>query len=90
MKYDHIVKSGGVYYLAGEDVPDIKESQKDERSSSFFNDENDGNGSGNHKYTCEELSEIPVRKIRQIAESRDIEITKTIKDEVIEEFLSKQ
>lgn len=43
-----------------------------------------------HIYNYEELSEMSVRKIRKIAEDRGINITKTIKDDVINEFLEKQ
>ncbi len=43
-----------------------------------------------HLYTKDELEQNPVRIIKKIAEELGFTITKTIKDDVIQEFLEKQ
>lgn len=85
MTYDHKVKFNGIYYEAGEEI--VMES---ENGNQPFLDSDIQFENSPHKYTYEELQENSVRKIRQIAEDMGITITKVIKDDVINEFLSKQ
>lgn len=87
MKYDHKIKFNGIYYEAGQEVPDDQPQTKEEigLTDSEIQFENSP-----HKYTYDELEEISVKKIRQLAEDMGFEITKTLKDDVINEFLSKQ
>ena len=84
MVYDHIVNHNGKYYAAGEYVPDDIKETPDFRDSEITLE------SGPHVYTEDELREMPVREIRQIASDKGIAITKTLKDDVIREFLDKQ
>lgn len=97
MKFDYVVKHNGVYYEAGQEVPIgespvsiSKEKSSDGGQERLFTDSEINFESAPHKYTYEELKEIPVREIRKIAEDKGFEITKTIKEDVINEFLSKQ
>lgn len=97
MKYDHKVKFNGVYYESGQEVPidESPASVSEEKTSdggqgNLFTDSEINFESSPHKYTYEELKEIPVREIRKIAEDMGFEITKTIKEDVVNEFLSKQ
>lgn len=88
MMYDHKIKFNGTYYEAGVEIPDAQPRLMDEQaglSDSKIQFEN-----APHEYTREELEEISVKKIRQLAEDMGFEITKTIKDDVINEFLLKQ
>lgn len=100
MKFDHGVKHDGIFYEAGQEVP-IEESPvlTEEKEQEAFVQTEDEQAltdldinfeSAPHMYTYEELKEISVREIRKIAEDLGFEITKTIKDDVINEFLSKQ
>lgn len=97
MKFDYVMKYNGTYYEAGQEVP-IEESPvsiseekaSDDGQESLFTDSDINFESAPHKYTYEELKEISVREIRKIAEDMGFEITKTIKEDVINEFLSKQ
>ena len=85
MRYDHIVNYNGRYYEAGEDVPEpapVPEHQ--------FSDADITLETAPHVYTDEELWEMTVREIKQIAADKGITITKTLKDDVIKEFLGKQ
>ena len=84
MKFNHIVNYNGVYYAAGEEVPiDDNSATKEETVESVGE-------TSTHQYTAEELEEIPVRKIREIAAERGFDISATIKADVINEFLIKQ
>ena len=82
MKYDCIVNYNGVYYNAGEDVP-IEDEGKDKTLPSLSEE-------STHVYSEDELRQMPVREIRQVAQNIGITITKTLKDDVISEFISKQ
>lgn len=86
MKYDHKVKFGGVLYPAGDDVPnDIKVEQ--EETFAGENIEFEGIAT---MYSHEDLSAMTVKEIKKLAEDKGILITKVIKDDVINEFLSQQ
>lgn len=92
MKYDHVVKYNGEYYMAGQEVPmeepleTYSESgNEQEVLSSDFDFEKESK-----MYSYQELEEMTAKEIRKIAESKGIRITKTIKDDIIKEFLSKQ
>lgn len=89
MKFDHIVNYNGVYYAAGEEVP-IDKEVKGGSENPPFTDNKIQSKTQPHIYTKEELEEIPVRKIRELATEKGFEIASTIKADVIEEFLSKQ
>lgn len=85
MKYDHKVKFDGVLYSAGEDVPNDKKEEEilvSDEDIVFENTET--------KYTFDDLSVMKVKDIKKLAEDKGISITKVIKDDVINEFLSKQ
>lgn len=94
MKFDHMVKYNGDYYNAGEEVPigehfpDSKE--KDEDMELPFSDLEINMETEEHKYTYDELEPMTAKEIRRLAENKGIRITKTIKDDIINEFLSKQ
>ena len=91
MKYNHIVNLNGVYYAAGEDVPDcVNEKGGSDLSDLPFSDTEIQMETSPHKYTYEDLSGISVRKIKELAENMGFTITKVIKDDVINEFLSQQ
>ena len=91
MKYDHIVNLNGVYYAAGEEVPDnIQEKGGPDLSDLPFSDIEIQMETSPHKYTREDLSGISVRRIKELAENMGFTITKVIKDDVINEFLSQQ
>lgn len=82
MKYDHKVKFGGVLYSAGEDVPnDVKVGTENFSNMDITEDT---------KYTREILGTMTVKDIKKLAEGKGISITKTIKEDVISEFLSQQ
>lgn len=84
MIFDHIVKFNGKYYAAGEEVPD------DEGIRIPFSDMDNTNEDFHTTYTYEELSLMTVKEIKKLAEDKGVLITKVIKDEVINEFLSQQ
>lgn len=90
MKYNHVVKYGGEYYAAGEEVPVGKPLNFLPKEEPPFSDKEIQMENEKHKYTYEELEEMSVKRIRQLAEDQGFEITKAIKDDVINEFLSKQ
>jgi len=91
MKYDHKVKFNGIYYAAGQEVPDQEPPVYNNQKENLpFPGSEIQFETGKHKYTYQELDEIPVRKIKLLAEDMGFEITKTIKDDVIKEFMSKQ
>lgn len=92
MIYNHIVKYNGVYYNAGENVPDdVKEKGGlDIHDLPFYDDSEIHMETSSHKYTYEELSGISVRKIKELADDMGFAITKVLKDDVIKEFLNQQ
>lgn len=75
MTYDHIVNLSGVYYDAGQEVPEVAQEEK-------INDLG--------YYTYDDLNAMTVKEIKAIAEKKGISISKTIKDDVINEFLLQQ
>ncbi len=95
MKYDHVVKYNGEYYIAGEDVP-IEEhlpydpGSEEEGLEGDYSDEDITLETDGHVYTREDLERMKTRDIKQLAEDMGIKIIKTVKDDVINEFLSKQ
>lgn len=89
MKYDHVVNYNGVYYRAGEEVP-IPAPEEKTAPEEDFSDTEITLETDPHVYTDEELREMPVREIRQLAQDMGITLTRTIKDDVIKEFLEKQ
>lgn len=91
MIYKHAVNRNGIYYNAGEDVPDdVEDKGGPDLSDLPFNDTEIQMETSPHKYTYEELSGISVRKIKELAENLGFTISKVIKDDVINEFLSQQ
>lgn len=89
MRYKYMVKYNGVDYAAGEDVP-IEEKGRPDLSDLPFSDVDIQLETSPHKYTYEELSGISVRKIKELAADMGFTITKVIKGDVINEFLSQQ
>lgn len=88
MKYDHVMKYNGEYYKAGEEVPIGEPLQNTlEEELPFSNADFEEAG---YKYAYEELEEMTAKEIRKIAEESGIKITKALKDDIINEFLSKQ
>lgn len=93
MKFDYKVKCNGEYYEAGQDVPigephSIREAKDNEEIP--FSDEDIQLESEAHMYTYDELEQMSAKEIRKIAEDKGFKLTKTIKDDLINEFLSKQ
>lgn len=96
MKYDHVVKCNGVWYEAWEEVPinepilDI-ELQDETMELPFSDNEIElETESEPRKYTYEDLEPMTAKEIRKLAENKGIRITKSIKDDIINEFMSKQ
>lgn len=87
MKYDHVVKYNGIYYNAWEDVP-IDEAGANEPLP--FTEDDEISDSEVHKYTYDELYGMTVKEVRSIAENLGFTINKTLKDDVVHEFLTKQ
>lgn len=91
MKFDHKVKYNQEYYNAGQEVP-IREPLvlEEETEELPFSDSEIGIEDPPYQYTKEELKEMTVNEIKEIAENRGFEIKKTIKEDVINDFLSRQ
>lgn len=94
MKYDHVVKHNGIWYEAWEEVPIneplLYEELQDEVMELPFSDQEIDMDTKPHVYTYEELDPMTAKEIRKLAEDKGIRITKNIKDDIINEFLSKQ
>lgn len=98
MKFDHVVKFGGEYYEAGQEVPiENPPVFPDEGQIPFSDPEEDSFSDRDieleekpNRYTYDELDNMTVKRIRQLALDMGFEITKSSKDDVINEFLSKQ
>ena len=94
MKYDHVVKYGGEYYNAGEEVPigyTLPQNQtKDEKTELPFSDEEIELEENPHIYTYEELEQMTAKQMRRIADDKGFRLMKATKDDLINEFLSKQ
>ena len=83
MKYPYKVNHNGVYYEAGQEVP---EDQEGEREPLPFSDSDiTFETAEDPKLSKEELELMTVK-----AEKLGFTITKVIKNDVIEEFLEKQ
>lgn len=94
MKYDHMVKYNGEYYVAGENVPTEALLDRDSYESHNielpFSDNDIELESRPHIYTNEELEQMTAKEMRRIAEDRGFKLSKVSKDDIISEFLSKQ
>lgn len=88
MKYDHVMKYNGKYYKAGEEVPVGEPLQNPSEEALPFSDSDFEEGG--YKYTYGELEEMTAKEIRKIAEGNGIKLTKTLKEDIINEFLQKQ
>lgn len=92
MTYDHVVKYNGRYYASGEEVP-IGESSSDNHTQDVelpFSDEDITLENSPHIYTYEELEQMTAKEMRKIAEDKGFKLSKVSKDDIINEFLSKQ
>lgn len=88
MKYPYKVNHNGVYYEAGQEVP---EDQEGEREPLPFSDSDiTFETAEDPKLSREELELMTVKDIKKKAEKLGFTITKVIKNDVIEEFLDKQ
>lgn len=93
MIYDHVVKYNGKYYASGTDVP-TEESFSDDNARDNteppFSDSDIELETTPHMYTYEELGQMTVKEMRRIAEDKGFKLSKISKDDIINEFLSKQ
>lgn len=98
MKFDHVVNYNGCYYQAGSEIPVTNEKNLGGNAKTLPSEQDANNyhdsditleGMG-MLYTRDDLTEMPVREIRRIAEEKGFEINSTIKNDVIQEFLDKQ
>lgn len=94
MVFDYKVKCNGQYYNCGQEVP-IEEPlksnfEKNDDSPLPFSDQEINMETETHIYTYEELEPMTAKEIRRLAEDKGIRITKSIKDDIINEFLLKQ
>lgn len=92
MKYDHVVKYNGIYYESGEEVP-VGESSSDNYTNEMelpFSDQEISMETEPHIYTYEELEQMTAKEMRRIAEDKGFKLSKVSKDDIINEFLSKQ
>lgn len=91
MKFDHKVKYNQEYYDAWQEVPIGEPPILEEETEELpFSDSEIGIEDPPYQYTKEELKEMTVNEIKEIAENRGFEIKKTIKEDVINDFLSRQ
>ena len=92
MKYNHVVNLNGRYYAAGEDVPTYENDrmEKGEPEGLPFSDSDIEFETKESRYTYDDLDGMTVREIKRKAEDLGFSITKTIKSDVIAEFLEKQ
>lgn len=103
MKYDHIVKVGEIYYQAGEEVPETNDKQTEGNNiplpSESVNKRNSDEYSDSDivletptkpYYTEQDLDNMTVKQIKQVAEEMGISITNTARKDVVNEFLEKQ
>lgn len=95
MTFDHVVKYNGQYYAAWEDVPIDKSLPnnyvRDDMELPFSDKEIElETKSELHKYTYEELEQMTAKEMRKLAEDKGFKLTKAIREDIINEFLSKQ
>lgn len=94
MVYDHVVKYGGVYYEAGEEAPvgiSLKKNPDEYEDMPLpFDDEDIELETTPHVYSYEELEQMTAKEMRRIAEDKGFKLSKVSKDDIINEFLSKQ
>lgn len=96
MKYDHVVKHNGIWYEAWEEIPMnelITENSTEEKDMEFpFSDVEIEmeTQSTMHMYTNKELEQMTAKQMRKIAEDKGFRLMKSTKDDLINEFLSKQ
>lgn len=70
MIYDHMVKRNGIYYRAGEDVPETK---AEEISLPLSDDDITFEEKENKKYTRTEISKLTTAELRELASEIGIE-----------------
>jgi len=74
LKYDHIVKSNGKYYKAGEEVPDYEEAAGEKEPLPFSDHDIEFETKSNGKrYTRTEISQMKTADLQQLAEKEGIE-----------------
>ena len=70
-----------------EDEPSSSSAEPEDKNQ-VKNTDTDNNGK--EKYTKEQLEELSVNNLKELAEKMQIELTKAKKDEIIEEILQNQ
>ena len=97
MKYDHLVKHNGIYYVAGENVPDsspaILESDVAEEMEDNVQDDNVVNNDvdSTHEYSRSDISRMAVADLKELAPKLGIEVTEEstgakLKEQIIEKL----
>ena len=81
MKYDHMVKKNGIYYAAGEEVPENEEMTVEESLPSF------SETSEQKPYTKTEIQRMSVDSLRILAKEAGIENPEEISGSEIKKLL---
>lgn len=81
MKYDHMIKKNGIYYAAGEEVPENEEMVAEENSPSF------SETSEQKPYTKTEIQRMSVDSLRILAKEVGIENPEEISGSEIKKLL---
>ena len=96
MKYDHLVKHNGIYYVAGENVPDsspnaldsdVVEETRDDESDDIVKKDVDNTP----EYSRSDISRMAVADLKELAPKLGIEVTEEttgakLKEQIIEKL----
>lgn len=73
MVYDHMVKAGGRYYQAGEDVPETDDAAGDENSLPFSDDDILLETKEDKRYTKTDINGMSTGELQNLAAAEGIE-----------------
>lgn len=86
MIYDHMVKADGKYYLAGEDVPEIKDAAVDETPLPFSDDDIELE-TKEKTYTKTEINRMNKAELQEIARNTGVEGVDNMTGTELKEYL---
>lgn len=90
MKYDHMVKHNGVYYTAGQEVPEEKNTAAVDKSSLPFSDsdiEFETNPAPGKQYTRTEINRMNKQELQELALKNGVEDANEMTGSELKEYL---
>lgn len=86
MRYDHMVKVNGVYYAAGQEVPEVKDMAEENEPLPFSDDDITRETQEEKKYTKTDINRMSTAELRKLAASDGVENAEEMTGSELKEY----